>query len=78
MENAVLSRMCSRALVTALEIAAIDGFTDGSFRLRFVRGGRLTGQRSSVSHVIYSWEGGDGVSATARRCMCGQIERPDC
>jgi len=76
MEAALLSRLCGKRLVATLETAARLGWHDGSFRVRFVRGISSERLGPDLSHVVLTWEGADGVRASAGRCMCGQATDP--
>lgn len=76
METEVLSRVCSRKLVDRLASLALVGGELRCLRMRFVRERLVSGQRSYVSHVVLAWEGTNGVRASARQCVCGQVASP--
>ena len=77
MEGTFLSRMCSRQLVLALGRVAINGGDLSGVRLRLVRKRREQRLGPDVSHLVCTWQGADGVRASARQCMCGEVAESD-
>ena len=77
MEAALLSRLCSKELVSALERFIGSGGDIECLRLRAVRNERAGRLRPDVLHLVCSWEGTDGVRASAMRCMCRTLESAD-